>query len=99
MYLVIALLALIGPGNGVKTVKMEGMRFSPKKIEISVGDTVVWVNGSNMPHNVISDDGVVVSSLMKKGETFLYVFRKAGTFPYYCQPHRSMGMKGTVIVK
>ncbi|MDF2698291.1 MAG: Copper binding protein plastocyanin/azurin family, partial [Labilithrix sp.] len=33
------------------------------------------------------------------GGTFDKKFEKAGTFPYYCEPHCAMGMKGEVVVE
>lgn len=32
------------------------------------------------------------------GETYEHAFEVAGEFPYYCIPHESAGMKGTVVV-
>jgi len=81
------------------TVSMKGMRFYPKTIEIPAGTTVEWVNESDGWHNVVLQDGSFSSSLVKKGETIRYTFSKSGTYRYYCQPHRIMGMKGVVVVK
>ncbi len=33
------------------------------------------------------------------GELFEVTFTQPGTYPYYCNPHRSLGMMGTVIVE
>lgn len=33
------------------------------------------------------------------GETYEYTFEVAGTYPYYCIPHESMGMAGTIYVR
>lgn len=84
---------------GTVTVVMRGMRFYPKVLEIPAGSTVLWVNESNNRHNVVLDDGSFQSPLVKKGDTIRQVFAKPGVYPYYCQPHKWMGMKGTVVVK
>lgn len=40
-------------------VAMYSNRFEPKRIEISVGDTVVWGNTGSRPHTVTAyDDGI-----------------------------------------
>jgi plastocyanin len=30
---------------------------------------------------------------------YSYTFSQAGTFPYYCKPHVSLNMTGTVVVQ
>jgi plastocyanin len=80
-------------------VKMVGMRFVPRIIEIAAGDSIKWVNESNTYHNTVSADGGFISEMLKNGASFQRSFDKPGTFKYYCQPHRWMGMKGQIIVK
>jgi plastocyanin len=43
-------------------------------------------------------DGVA-DGLLTEGETFSVTFDEPGTYRYYCIPHLSEGMTGTVIVK
>ncbi len=81
-------------------VRIEGMRFIPEIIDIHAGETIRWVNASDGAHNVVSKNKTFKSSMFsKKGDVFEYTFKEDGIFEYYCQPHRSMGMKGKVIVK
>lgn len=80
-------------------VTMKGMKFVPNKIEVSTGDTVIWMNESGGDHNVVSNDGTFKSSMLEKGQFYALVFEKKGQYKYYCQPHRIMGMKGIVDVK
>jgi len=35
---------------------------------------------------------------IQRGETFEYTFEVAGEYGYYCIPHESMGMDGTIVV-
>jgi plastocyanin len=37
-------------------VVIEAMKFSPEKIEVNVGDTVVWENRDPFPHNVTANN-------------------------------------------
>ncbi|NML19570.1 hypothetical protein HHL16_01735 [Pseudoflavitalea sp. G-6-1-2] len=82
-----------------KIVKMRGMRFDPSSIQVSIGDTVIWINESNGEHNVVANDGTFKSTMLENGQLYALVFEKKGVYKYYCQPHRIMGMKGVVEVK
>ena len=84
----------------VHVVTIDGMNFVPKSLEINMGETVRWVNETDMMHNVIANDKSFRSEMLtRRKDIFEYTFEKEGEFRYYCQPHRMMGMKGMVIVK
>ena len=78
--------------------------FSPSTITIQPGDTVNWVWFSvGINHSVVSGvggnpDGLFDSGIHKDPFTFSFTFPTPGTFRYYCGPHLSMGMVGTVTV-
>lgn len=78
--------------------------FTPGTVSIQPGDTVNWVWFSvGFNHSVTSGsnghpDGFFDSGIHKDPFTFSFTFPNAGTFPYYCIPHLSMGMVGTVFV-
>jgi plastocyanin len=78
--------------------------FTPGSISIQPGDTVNWVWFSvGFSHSVTSGsngnpDGLFDSGIHQDPFTFSFTFPNAGTFPYYCIPHLSMGMVGTVFV-
>jgi len=76
--------------------------FSPQTVTVKVGQTVRWV-WKGGAHNVVSgssctEDGNFKSGASVAGGTFDKKFEVAGTFPYYCEPHCTVGMTGTVIV-
>jgi plastocyanin len=95
------------------TVKMGGdggtLQFDPPALTIKAGDTVKWVNNKLSPHNVVFDDakspegqaGKVShkSLVFSPGESYESTFSEAGTYTYYCEPHRGAGMVGTVTVQ
>ena len=82
--------------------------FSPSSLIIEAGDTVRWRNTGGT-HNVFANDGSFrcangcdasggdgnPSSLAWVAEV---TFRQTGIFNYYCQPHVSFGMVGSVTV-
>lgn len=82
-----------------RKILMKGMKFIPAQIEVSIGDTVIWMNESGGDHNVVANDGSFKSNMLEKGQIFTLVFGKKGQYKYYCQPHRMMGMRGSVEVK
>lgn len=71
--------------------------FAPAAVEVSPGTTVTWewVDGH---HNVVATDGSFDSGTPERDATFSHTFDSPGTFYYYCDPHRSIDMKGAVVV-
>jgi plastocyanin len=78
--------------------------FSPRDITISVGDSVTWSFDGSALHTVTEGAAknppapLFDSGLMRSG-TFGYRFTSAGSFPYHCDPHFAVDMKGTVTVE
>jgi plastocyanin len=71
--------------------------FAPATLEVAKGATVVFVNESDFPHNVIfADDSLPDSAVFQKGEQVSVLFSTSGTFTYVCSLHP--GMQGTVLV-
>ncbi len=89
----------MGADNGM-------LAFEPSKVTIKAGDTVQWVNNKLSPHNVVFDSSAKDADkfthkglAFAPGETFEATFSEAGTYDYYCEPHRGAGMKGSIIVE
>jgi len=78
-------------------VKIDNFSFGPQTLTVPVGATVTWTNRDDIPHTVVSTDGVFKSKVRDTDEQFSYTFAKAGTYPYYCSVHPKM--TGTVVVK
>jgi plastocyanin len=72
------------------TVTMEGMRFQPEVLTVAVGDTIVWVNKDVVPHTATSDAAGFDSKDIQGGESWRYIARSKGDFPYVCTLHPSM---------
>ena len=106
-----ALLMLIGLNVGsaqASTVEVKlgtdaGMlAFEPATVTIKAGDTVKFVNNKLAPHNAVFDGHDEYSHgdlAFNPGESWEETFSEAGTFDYYCEPHRGAGMVGKVIVE
>jgi halocyanin-like protein len=77
-----------------------GLVFGPPAIKVSTGTTVVWKwTGKGGMHNVVHDGGNFESEFYAEaGATFEHTFSSAGTYKFYCAPHKARGMKGAVYV-
>jgi Icc protein len=103
---VIAMLLLAGsssvmandqPSAATAEVKIDNFSFGPQTVTVPVGATVTWTNRDDIPHTVVSTDGVFKSKVRDTDEEFSYTFDKAGTYPYYCSVHPKM--TGKVVVR
>ncbi len=83
------------------TVDSTNLRFSPSSVTIDEGDAVrfFW-DGQILPHNAVEENGTFDSGDTESNEDYRFVFLPGlnGTFEYYCEPHRSLGMVGEIIV-
>jgi plastocyanin len=78
-------------------VKIDNFSFGPGTLTVPVGTTITWTNRDDIPHTVVSTDGVFKSKVLDTDDKFSYIFSKAGTFPYFCSIHPKM--TGKVIVQ
>ena len=85
------------PSEANADVKIDNFSFGPQTLTVSVGTTVVWTNRDDIPHTVVSADGVFKSKVRDTDEKFSYTFTKAGTYPYFCSVHPKM--TGKVVVQ
>jgi halocyanin-like protein len=75
--------------------------FDPPAVQIDPGTTVIWEwTGEGGQHNVVAESGGDFESELTAtaGFTFEHTFEEEGIVTYYCQPHRSLGMKAAVAV-
>src|SRR5947207_542035 len=84
------------------TVGNGGFFFTPSSVTIHPGDTVKWT-WSSSGHSSTSGTpghptGIWDSGILNQGALFTHTFNSVGSFPYYCTPHGSFGMVGTVTV-
>lgn len=82
---------------GVARVNLRDVAFRPDTVWISVGDSVIWVNGDQLEHTVTAADGSWSSGLLAAGQRFARVFAESGEFSYVCEPHPHM--QGVVVVR
>jgi plastocyanin len=85
------------PSAANAEVKIDNFSFGPQTVTVPVGATVTWTNRDDIPHTVVSTDGLFNSKVRDTDEKFSYMFAKAGTYPYYCSVHPKM--TGKVVVQ
>jgi amicyanin len=73
--------------------------FEPKELIVTVGTTVTWVNADDVPHTVTSTASPPLfgSQTLDTNDTFSFVFKKVGTYDYFCKLHPAM--IGKVVVR
>lgn len=71
--------------------------FKPAKITVKRGTTVIWKNKSDAPHTVTAIRGWKFDRRFKRARTLSLVFKKPGTYRYYCKIHSYM--RGAIVVK
>ncbi|MFB6228563.1 MAG: halocyanin domain-containing protein [Halobacteriales archaeon] len=79
------------------------LAFSPAGLWIEPGTTVRWEwTGQGGPHNVLTEEGPADldsgQAVPDEGTTYEHTFEEGGITTYYCNPHRTLGMKGAVAV-
>jgi plastocyanin len=88
------------------TVNQSGLSFVPSNLAVSVGDTVRW-NWTAGVHTVTNGTGLgdpevgqlFDDPLTSANPTAVFVFTQVGVVPYFCRPHLTLGMTGTVTVE
>ncbi len=89
----------------------DGEHFEPHVARVNVGGTVTFVNesgshtatayhpGNDQPQLVPDGTTAWDSGLLSgDGATFEHTFETEGVYHYYCAPHETVGMIGSVIV-
>ncbi|GGL29206.1 hypothetical protein GCM10009037_11160 [Halarchaeum grantii] len=86
--------------------------FDPVGLYVEEGDWVRWVNASGShsttaysPSNPNAEVSLIPEgaepwnsgTFQEQGATFDYQFQAAGTYDYYCIPHKTLGMVGRVV--
>ena len=76
--------------------------FDPPAVRVTPGTEVTWRwTGKGGVHNVVSEgDGPLDSGdpVEAEGTEYTHTFEEMGVYNYYCVPHESLGMKGSVVV-
>jgi plastocyanin len=78
-------------------VDIANFTFKAPVLTVKPGTTVTWTNADDIPHTVVSKDGLFKSKVLDTGDRFSFTFAKPGQFGYFCSLHPHM--TGTILVK
>lgn len=97
-----------GSGNTVTVGQKGNLTFEPEELTVTTGTEVTWDWDSDR-HNIVVEsqpkganwEGTEggENDLYDRGHEYKFAFETPGTYEYYCAPHRSAGMVGTVVVE
>ena len=97
-----ALAAPVVRGQAANTVEATAANtFTPARLEVKVGTTVTWTNPQSGFHTVTGGTPAAKDTSTINGplsfKEYKVTFDKAGTYPYYCEPHAPT-MAGEIVV-
>ncbi len=81
---------------GTVEVEIVKHRYQPAVVQISVGDTVRWINRERRQYHSVqlhrdgSEDSKLDSQYLFPGDQWEHTFSKAGNYSYLCGPHPEM---------
>jgi len=93
----VADMAKAAPVPPAAAVTIGNFTFKAPVVTVKAGTTVTWTNDDDIPHTVVSRDGVFKSKVLDTGDRFSFTFAKSGQFGYFCSLHPHM--TGTIVVK
>ncbi len=104
-----------GPAAMAVTVDMgDDLKYSPEHVTIKKGGTITWKNTSGVVHTSTDDPSKAADPANAKlpagaktwdsgnidpGKDFTHTFDTPGDYTYFCIPHESAGMVGTITVQ
>ncbi len=101
-------------GRATVVVRMGENEFTPARLTIAAGQTVLWKNTTGGTHTVTllperavnpgdaqlpKDAKPFDSGIIPSGGTFRQSFTAPGTYKYFCSQHEDNGMVGEIVVR
>jgi plastocyanin len=81
--------AIAVPRDGQVEIAMRGNAFGPRRVQVALGDTVVWVNRDIVRHDATAGD-LFASGDLRGGERFQWIPQDTGLVEYRCTIHQRM---------
>ncbi len=83
--------------GGEAKVEIDNFTFSPQKLSVRPGTTVVWRNADDIPHAIASVTRSFKSKALDTDDSYSFTFTDPGTYGYFCSLHPHM--TGTIVVE
>ncbi|MBI3649159.1 MAG: cupredoxin domain-containing protein [Actinobacteria bacterium] len=89
-----------GGGVSVLTLSQANFSFSPGKISVKAGDAITVADTDPSTPHTFTIDGTSIDITNDGGTSQdVTIDLTPGTYEFYCRFHKSLGMKGTLVVK
>jgi plastocyanin len=72
------------------TVTIDATSYTPARLAVHVGDTVVWINRDLIPHTATARGGGFDSKALETGASFRFTVKAKGATDYTCLFHPTM---------
>jgi predicted lipoprotein with Yx(FWY)xxD motif len=79
-------------------IDIKQFSFGTEPLTVEAGSKIVFTNFDDMKHNAVALGGAFETPLLAKGESYTITLDEAGTYNYFCEPHKQF-MTGQIIVK
>lgn len=94
--LVVACGAAVATSNTTRhEISMRGNSYGPRRAEVSLGDTIVWINRDIVRHDAVKP-GLFDSGELIGGESYQWIPADTGLVQYRCTIHQRM--RGEILV-
>ncbi len=86
-----------GDASSAAQVRIDNFAFVPDTLTVKTGTKVTFVNHDDIPHSVVSGDGIFHSKALDTDDSFTFTFATSGEFGYFCGLHPHMTAKVVVV--
>jgi plastocyanin len=92
-----SLFSRIAYASSEHTVQIRGMKFSPKIIDVEIGDTIIFKNNDNAPHTATSKGKSWTTDLLNFGDEESIEIQDGMVTDYFCKYHPMMKGKIRIV--
>lgn len=72
-------------------IKIQNFKFVPATVTVVPGTRIVWTNLDEVPHSIVSDNGMfATSAALNQNDSYSVVLSSPGNYPYHCGIHTFM---------
>jgi plastocyanin len=90
-------------GDTLVEIRVVDNAFSPANVTVNRGTRVRWISSTSTFHTVTPEGHSAwqrrAFATNAPNDTFEVVLQTVGALPYFCEPHRSIGMIGSITVE
>lgn len=87
-----------GAGGTKVVVNTGAQEFTPQKITVRVGETVMWINHDDETHSLVSaglalrqtangPEALAINTTLPPRASYTHTFLESGTYYYFCANH------------